>query len=59
MIVLYWNFTNGHSWNKLFDSVESAENAAYEMQLFMSPSVESAWIETDETTIYLKEKHYS
>ena len=59
MIVLYWKFNNGHSWHKLFESIEAAEKAADTMGLFTSLYIESAWIETDETTIYLKEKHYS
>jgi hypothetical protein len=56
IFVLNWVFCNGHAWAKPFETVEHAEQHAYQLGLFQSPTVERAWIDGPNGQTWLKEK---
>lgn len=57
MFTLHWIFINGHAWQKSFDSEKDAENHAHLIGVFKGQHIKHAFIETENETIWLKEKH--
>ena len=56
MVVLNWVFCNGHAWTKSFETIEHAEQHAYQLGLFQSPTIDRAWIDGLNGQTWLKEK---
>lgn len=57
MFVLYWIFTNGHKYQKEFESTKEAEAYAHLCDMFRSPVIDRVWIESADAAVWLREKN--
>jgi hypothetical protein len=56
MHTIHWVFTNDHKWHKEFDSESKALDFMYQCGFLLNQSIDRVWIESDNATLWLKEK---
>lgn len=55
-VLLQWVFTNGHTWEKTFDTEQAAEEYTHLCDMYRNPAVDKVWYTVDNTDTWLKEK---
>jgi hypothetical protein len=56
MYTLYWIFTNDHKWQKQFETENKALDFMYQCGFLLNNCIDRVWLETDNDTLWLKEK---